>query len=278
MPKEIDDKPIPCDLNPQAASDTVTSATSGRFASKRIRRAVIISVALHVVALLGLLFWYFPTATSESKTASTNFESDDATVPGPPRLPPPPPADDVPDEQIQKSIESQIEQVRRLPDEKKLSELEKNLKRLDAISSPQSVQDVTVKITSSLGLDPQQYQPKESVPEGEFDFDTAQLANVTREKDESGDWVYQSTLVDAQGHKFTAPMPDADGETMYETFQQMERYPMAAGIYRSVVMPLMQKMIEAQRLAESAAAEAERINAEQADADSREDTAGAVLE
>ena len=40
-------------------------------------------------------------------------------------------------------------------------------------------------------------------------------------------------------------MTQAEGEAIYETFQQMKKFPVAAGIYRSVVMPMIQKTLEA---------------------------------
>ena len=39
-------------------------------------------------------------------------------------------------------------------------------------------------------------------------------------------------------------MSNEEGETVYQTFQTMKRFPMAQGLYRSVVMPLMQKMLD----------------------------------
>ncbi|MGB7345940.1 MAG: hypothetical protein WBD20_17110, partial [Pirellulaceae bacterium] len=55
----------------------------------------------------------------------------------------------------------------------------------------------------------------------------------------------------------------AEGETMHEVFTKMKKYPMAAGIYRSVVMPMLQKLIEAEKATKKLAREAERMKAEE---------------
>ncbi len=55
------------------------------------------------------------------------------------------------------------------------------------------------------------------------------------------------------------PMTAAEGETVYNTFAQMKKFPLAQGIYRSVVMPLIQKMLSGQDAASKAAIAAERI-------------------
>ena len=235
--------------------------------SQLIRRAIIVSIFAHVIGVLALLLWYVPNSKSQSKgTASVDATDSpiESTPPLPSPPPPPAPADDVPESEIQKSLESQIKAVEKLPDERKLNQLEKNLKRLESISKPESVDDVASKISSTMGLDSKQYAPKKpsEVSAGEIDLKKAQLADVTRTRNENGDWDYVSTLVDDEGRELIVPVSVAEGEAMYEAFQQMKKFPMAAGIYRSVVMPMMQKMLEASELAEKAAAEAERMNAE----------------
>ena len=224
------------------------------------RRAIVVSLTFHLLLLLVLLFWYLPKHNqperSQPLAGQSSTKSDDQAAAKPP---PPAPVADVAPEQIEKSVESQIEQVKRLPDERKLSELEKNLKRLNSVASEESVREVTTTIASTLGLDPGQYAPKNAPAEGPFDTDTGQLQDVTRTRDQAGGWKYESVLVDAEGRTITVPMTAAEGETVYNTFQQMKKFPMAEGIYRSVVIPLLQKMIQAEELANKAATEAERL-------------------
>lgn len=221
--------------------------------SQRIRRAIVVSVVAHVIGVISLLYWYTPAANPQltKDSPSTTDPSSDRE----PRNPPPPAVtpnaprgDDVPKSEIQKSLEAQIEAVKQIPDDQKLDQLEKNIKRLESVSNPKAVNDIAAKITSSLGLDSEQYSAKkpEDVLPGKIDLSKAQLADVTRTRNPDGGWDYVSTLVDDSGREMQVPVTEAEGEAMYEAFQQMKKFPMAAGLYRKVVMPMLQKMVEAQ--------------------------------
>lgn len=246
------------DTDPHTADPIVTEHDDTPSRRPRYRRAIILSVIAHIGLAIVLLMWYLPNRKGGAgqKQASAPVADDG----GPSSKPPPPqPAGDVPAEQIEKSLESQIEQAKKLPDEQKLSELEKNLKRLNRIADEQSVKAASGKIASVIGLDTDQYQPKASPAAGPFDANSAQLQDVTRSRGPTGAWRYKSVLVDDQGRTMTVPMAAADGETVYNTFQQMNKFPLAKGIYRSVVMPLIQKMLNAEDTASKAAVAAERL-------------------
>lgn len=146
-------------------------------------------------------------------------------------------------------MESQFDAASKLSEEQKRSELEKNLQRLKSIANTESVRQVSEKIAGSLGLDVTQYAgKKEASTEGTFDVETSQLSDVSRTRNSQGGWKYESVMVDADGREMTVPLSEAEGESLYETFQLMKRYPMAEGIYRSVVMPMMQQILETQQL------------------------------
>ena len=220
-----------------------------RLARKRLAPGV--SLALHAVLLVVLLFWYLPRRqpppSSAGLSASTSA-SQPAATPSQSQAKSPPPADpgpagDVPKEQIEASLESQIKQAERLPDEKKLSELEKNLQRLNSIADPESVQQTSATIAESLGLDSDQYAPKPTPAEGEFDVQSAQISDVRRSQSDDGTWQYDSVMVDAEGRTMRVPMTAAEGASLYDTFEMMKHYPMAKGVYQSVVMPMIQKML-----------------------------------
>jgi hypothetical protein len=186
-PATPDTDPI-SDIDLESNSPSVVTATVQDQKPSRMKRALIVSVLAHGVLLLILLFWYLPhrsanqASVAGSAAATSKMQKDSRPAPDPPpKLLAPKPADDVPAEQIKKSIESQLEASKKLPTEVKLSELEKNLNRLKSIANEKSVEQVTQKIGSTLGLDTQAYQPKNSVPEGRFDLDTAQLSDVTRQ-------------------------------------------------------------------------------------------------
>ena len=242
-----------------------TSAPPGSPTNYRL--AIVVSVLFHVVLIGVLLFWYLPTpkSSSDGNEVATNSSRDRGgsgeLTPSATRPPPPIAQPNVPAEQIEASIESQIRSVEALPDERKLSELEKNLSRLQGIASEESVGDVTETIANSLGLEPGAV-PAAQTSDGAFDPETAQIHEVNRVRTESGQWKYTSVLVDAQGRTQTVPLSAAEGETVYRTFEQLKRYPMAEGIYRQLVMPMIQKMIQASELTEQAAREAEQLRRE----------------
>jgi hypothetical protein len=251
--------------------DSPETIDPARSAKKRgnYRHAIGVSVVLHILLIGVLLYIYVPvrqpTDETSGATAASNGGSSTGAAPNQPTpnqptrgLPTPAPSPDIPPQQIEASLESQIREANRLTDERKLSELEKNLSRLQSISTEESVDEVTTVIAGTLGLEPGPL-PAETPPEGDLDPDTVQIHDVQRSRNELGKWDYTSILIDAQGRIESVPMKAAEGETVYNTFEQMKRYPVAAGIYRQVVMPMIQKMLQASELAEQAATEAARI-------------------
>jgi TolA-binding protein len=222
------------------------------------RKAIILSVSAHVVLAVVLLVWYVPSRRSNSAVPTAQVGSATDASGGSSKPPQPEPLLDVSPQQVQASIDSQIEQVEKLSDERMLSELEQNLKRLDSLADEESVKQVTTTIASSIGLDQDQYAPQATPADGPFDSKTAQLQDVTRTRTDAGVWEYESILVDDEGRTMEVPMTAAEGETVYNTFEQMKKYPIAEGIYRGVVMPLIQKMLEAQQVTDQIAREAER--------------------
>jgi hypothetical protein len=223
------------------------------------KRPVAISLVVHAALVLLLWVWYRPNLSNQSnRSEPIHASSSDAIAKQQTALPlirdkvlsanP----IDVPEDQIRKSVESQISEARKVPDEVKLSSLEKNLKRLDAVADPSSVQQLTETIATTMGLDSQAYQPRASDQQvasspsetPPFDFQTAQLMDVKRQMGEDGQWFYESEMVDRGGNTMTVPMSRTEGAKMYDVFAKINQYPMAAGIYRSVVMPMLQKMIE----------------------------------
>ncbi len=227
------------------------------------RRAILISVLFHAVLLFALLWWYIPrrsnTAASSSKQSALSGSSGQAPVKEP-RLLAATSGEHVPSEQIKASLESAMEQTDGLSNERKLSELEKNLNRLNSISSPESIQATTDKIAETLGL-ASGPSPSPSPAQGPFDTGTAQIHDVTRTRQENGSWSYHSMLVDKDGRTQSVELTEAEGEVTYSTFQQLKKFPMAEGIYRQLVMPMLQSVLDA---ADAAEEQARRLRQEQA--------------
>ena len=241
---------LPPRNSPIVVKDDALPAQPSRR-KQRVRRAIVVSIVVHLIGVIALLCWYIPTNKPQltDQSSVTNESSNDMAPRNPP-APVKPPArrgDEVSGDQIQKSLESQIEAVKQISDEQKLDQLERNLKRLESISTPESASEAAAKVSSSLGLDSGQYATKkpEDVAPGEIDLNKAQLVDVKRTQNPKGGWSYVSTLVDDSGREMEVPMTEAEGEGMYQTFQQMKKFPVAAGIYRKVVMPMIQKTLEA---------------------------------
>ena len=229
------------------------------------RRAIAVSIVFHLALFIALLCWYVPQhtktglKTKEKPTANANTQDTDNEA-SPSKLPLTL-GDNVPASQIEASLESAMQQAETLSEKRQLSELEKKLKRLNSISSAESVQDTTQKIANTLGLSPGPV-PAVGPVEGIFDATTAQIHKVTRIRDADGDWLYQSVLVDAAGRTENIDLPRAEGEVTYKTFQQLRQFPMADGIYRQLVMPMLQKMLNAMDAAEAQARELRKQEAQ----------------
>lgn len=227
----------------------------------RTRLAVGASVVFHIVLAAVLLGWYFPKQQTDEKGAvadagtnavtETQVANDPAssTIDGQLRDAKPdamqqlPPADNIPREQIDASLRSAVESTKSISDERKLSELERNLQRLEQVASEQSIEGVGEAIRSAAGLQDRASVPAAETVDGQFDFDSAQFHDVSREMDKNGNWVYRSILLDAKGRTFQVDLTESEGKTAYETMQMVKASPFAETVYRSMVMPMLDKMI-----------------------------------
>ncbi len=212
----------------------------------RFSRAITVSVVFHVVVAAGLLFWYLPIPNGSSTThpgADPRSPQMASEAPSPRE---PSRASRAVSEQIQQSIDQQIARSETLDDAQKLDELEQNLSRIERIASEESVEEMTSKIAQSLGLDRDQYGAKTATAPGEIDLDSAQIQDVSRTKNELGEWEYEAILLDSQGRTSSVPMTSSEGAPMFDTFEKIKQYPMAEGMYRQIIMPLIQKLIKAE--------------------------------
>ena len=229
------------------------------------RHAILVSVLFHILLLVALLCWYVPNHSNSvlltGDETATGPKPRDANVQEEPSFPPTS-GENVPANEIEASLRSAMKDAEALTDELQLSELEKNLNRLNDISSDVSVQDATQKIANTLGLAPGPL-PAVGPVAGTFDTDTAQIYDVTRSRNKDGDWVYQSILVDAAGRTQKIDLPRAEGESSYSTFQQLKQFPIADSIYRQVVMPMLQNMLNAADVAEAQALELRKQKADE---------------
>ena len=239
--------------------DDTKLVTGASTVSRRVRRrAFIFSILFHSALLIALLFWYLPQRGVDEGPAVEHGSSGGGKVVAQKGYSIPTVSNpEVPADQMDASVQSMLNQINDLPDDQKLAELEKKLKRLNSISNAESVSQASQTIAKTLNLAPGAV-PKSESPIGIFDSGTAQIHDVIRERDGDNGWSYKSILVDSAGRTQTVAMPPGEGETSYNTFQQLKNYPMAEGIYRQLVMPMLQKMIGAMDAAEQEALKPQR--------------------
>ncbi len=135
------------------------------------------------------------------------------------------------------------EAERRSTDEN-LAKLEQLSERLTDVSTEKSVADINARLRQVLGAEARAAEPSAAPVKGEFDFGTAQLHDVKREKDASGVWVYTAILVDSAGRKFESPMDPSGGETAYRTMLLIKSNPLLEKVYRGVVMSILDQALE----------------------------------
>ncbi len=242
--------------------DSARSDESSHSKWSPIRRAIIASIAFHAVLVAVLLFFYFPRpsptqnrvtpeksvaiATSDVQAGedpdsdhggqqpSGAGQSETRTLPS---------ADNIPPEQIESSLRSAIESTASIGEERKLSELQRNVQRLEQIASENSIAEVGQAIRSATALEDRASVPAAEPVGGAFDYDSAQFHDVSRIVNDDGKWVYRSILLDAKGRTIEVELTESEGKTAYETMQMVKASPFAEAIYRSMVMPMLDKMI-----------------------------------
>jgi hypothetical protein len=248
--------------DPSNPIDSARSDESSHSKWSPIRWAIIASIAFHVVLVAVLLAFYFPrtspTQNRETPEKSVAIATSDVLASEDPDSDPGgqqtsgagqsetrtlPPADNIPPEQIESSLRSAIESTASIGEERKLSELRQNVQRLEQIASESSIADVGQAIRSATALEDRATVPAAQSIGGDFDFDSAQFHDVSREMDEDGKWVYRSILLDAKGRTVEVELTESEGKTAYETMQMVKASPFAEAIYRSMVMPMLDKLI-----------------------------------
>jgi len=230
----------------------------------RLRRwAILISVVVHVV-VLGLVIAFPLRSYVTAKKADSEMASESATGSGPtspPQASPPtaPPEEEAfkpktPDELAFEQLTKTLSENDK-SEEENLDELDRLTKKLDRFSSEKSVDDMTAKVQKLAGVEGRETKPSDAPPEGAFDFDTAQVHDVTRAKDEKGNWTYEAVMVDAEGRTQNASLDAATGESLHKTMQTVKANPLLEKVYRQMAMPILDNLIKAKEAAAKAASE-----------------------
>ncbi len=230
--------------------------TSAELAAPRRRPffvGVSVSVGFHVLLVLAILIvpqvlwlWFnLPTSFDPNSitVVSTIDPNEDARVDEPP---PPVPVrivthvdevtgDMVLDKQLQVIAESNKKSV-----EENRNELDKMARKLDEVSSAESLNVLAESMHKWLRTEKRATKPAEN-PQGHFDHPTAQMHDIRREPLESGGWRYVCILIDAEGRTFETEVDPESGRQLYDTMEKMKAFPLLEQVYRQMVMPLMDK-------------------------------------
>ncbi len=145
-----------------------------------------------------------------------------------------------------------------------LDALDEASARLGRISSESSVNDVAERLGSWFGLNPRAERPADPDEVAEesadlfasqppFDFDTAQLHDVTRQQANDGHWQYTCILLDAAGQTMEVPLSEAEGAPIFTLMEKIKGSPLLEQIYRQIAMPMLDQLIQAERAAAAAA-------------------------
>ena len=152
---------------------------------------------------------------------------------------------------LESELDRRIEQLSDLGRSRQLDELDDATRKLERISSVDSVNQVADHAETLLGLNrrasvPAQHQDANA----EFDASTAQFHDVRREvchERESADgYRYIAVLIDASGNTQEMEMSAADGEGVWQVMQKIKASPLLESIYRRLAMPMLDKLMEDQ--------------------------------
>ena len=211
------------------------------------RAALIVSLAFHVLLIVALAFWYVNRQPQESETPIAQREpvatsaSDERTqTPQRERSP------DVTSNQVNNTLDRMQQEFESKPEEEQLTALEEKASELEKLASEESVDEISEKFHKWSNTSKRASAPAEEPVDGEFDFDTAQLHDVTKRDLEDGSVKYLTVLVDAHGRTMDVEMTAEEGETAYRTMQTLKRFPLANQVYRQIAMPLIDQAIASQ--------------------------------
>lgn len=151
--------------------------------------------------------------------------------------------DDVQAEHVQAKMQDIQAQLETLTAEEKLSKLDGAAKQLERISNEKSVAELAAKFQTWLNTTPRASKPADGPVAGKFDSNSAQFHDVTREKNEQGEFRYKATLLDAQGRTQEVELSQEDGESTYRTMQLLKANPLAEQVYRQITIPLLDKLL-----------------------------------
>jgi hypothetical protein len=128
-----------------------------------------------------------------------------------------------------------------------LHQLESMSRRLDAVASDKSVDELADHFQNLMGLDERVVQPMEAVTVLEFDIDSAQLHDVRRSEPDPGSFKYTAVLIDAAGQTLDVELTTGEGAEMYSLMQRIKSSPLLERVYRRIAMPMLDNIVQSAR-------------------------------
>jgi hypothetical protein len=148
----------------------------------------------------------------------------------------------VTDQVLQRRVTAALESAQTLPAEQQREQLEGLAERLGQIASERSVDDVAGRLRQALGVKPRATEPSAEPIAGDFDVATAQLHAVERLEVEGEEVSYKLVLVDSAGRRQEQQL-GSEGESLYKTWQLIQKNLLLERIYRGIVMQLLDQAL-----------------------------------
>lgn len=145
---------------------------------------------------------------------------------------------------LSRQVMRSIEQSDAVSDQDNLERLKQLANQQSGISTAESIAEINSLVSKVLGTGPRASEPAKEPVAGDFDFDTGQLHDMTREMLEDGTFKYIAVLVDSAGRKLETEMTATEGESAYKTFELIKQNPLLERVYRGVMMSLLDKMLK----------------------------------
>lgn len=125
------------------------------------------------------------------------------------------------------------------------AELREMAVRLQTISNERNVSAMAERIGAALGISGASPAPPVAAePSLEFDHKSAQIQDVTSSTNADGQTQYVALMIDSQGVRMEVMLDDKDGRELIRLFQLMRDFPLLEKVYRSVVMGVLDRMLQ----------------------------------
>lgn len=172
---------------------------------------------------------------------------------------------------MRRELAHELQHVEEQPASASVERLEELAGRLQRSSTESRVLAITDRIAQALGTAerptasdrgdlPRAIPKPPPSPAGEqssvtgepFDFSRSQFDNVFKQVDDNGQVNYTGILIDPEGRTLEVELEPAEGEELYRLFETIRRFPLLEQVYRKLVMSLLDRMVDENRIAEPA--------------------------